>query len=274
MDVTQGGADINSSGAAIVGLADVVDSISAIKKWVFDKKEITFPEMLKAIKADFKGYEKIATLLGNPFKTPKFGNDDDYADSIAKDVVEFLDRAFHSKINYRGARYRVGYWTMTFHAGMGKFTGSLPSGRGAGETFASGITPVSNVSSYLSKNLNSVAKLPAEAISSGAALNIKCFPEQEIGLMSRNLAATIDTFFGRGVQGKDGGLQIQFNVVTRKTLEEAMQKPEEYAGLLVRVSGYSAYFIDLNPEMQKEILKRTEYVVSPGHAQHCARVEI
>jgi len=92
--------------------------------------------------------------------------------------------------------------------------------------------------------------------------------------MSRNLAATIDTFFGRGVKEKDGGLQIQFNVVSKETLEDAMQKPEEYTGLLVRVSGYSAYFIDLNPEMQKEILKRTEYVVSPGHAQHCARVEI
>ena len=274
MDVTQGGADINSSGAAIVGLADVVDSISAIKKWVFDQKKITFSRMLKAIKANFNGYEEIAALLRNVFKTPKFGNDDDYADSIATDVVKFLDRAFHSKTNYRGARYRVGYWTMTFHAGMGKFTGSLPSGRGAGETFASGITPVSNVSSYLSKNLNSVSKLPPEAISSGAALNIKCFPEQETNLMSRNLAAAIDTFFGRGVQGKDGGLQIQFNVVTRKTLEEAMQKPEEYAGLLVRVSGYSAYFIDLNPEMQKEILERTEYIVSPGYSENCVRVKI
>jgi pyruvate formate-lyase/glycerol dehydratase family glycyl radical enzyme len=274
MDVTQGGADINYSGAAIVGLADVVDSISAIKKWVFDQKKITFSRMLKAIKADFNGYEEIAALLRNGFKTPKFGNDDEYADRIATNVVEFLDRAFHSKINYRGARYRVGYWTMTFHAGMGKFAGSLPSGRGAGETFASGITPVSNVSSYLSKNLNSVAKLPAEAISSGAALNIKCFPEQEQNVMARNLGAAINTFFGRGVEGKYGGLQIQFNIVSKETLEEAIRKPEAHYDLLVRVSGYSAFFIDLNPEMQKEILERTEYFVSPGHAQHCARVEI
>jgi formate C-acetyltransferase len=157
---------------------------------------------------------------------------------------------------------------------MGRFTRSLPSGRRAEKSFASGITPVSCVSSYLSKNLNSVSKLPPEALSSGAALNIKCFPEQETNLMSRNLAAAIDTFFGRGVEGKYGGLQIQFNVVSKETLEEAIRKPEAHNDLLVRVSGYSAFFIDLNPEMQKEILERTEYIVSPGYAQNCASVVI
>ncbi|MEI7448884.1 MAG: pyruvate formate lyase family protein [Desulfomonile sp.] len=267
MDVTQGGADINSSGAAIVGLADVVDSISAIKKWVFDEKIITFSSLLDAIQADFNEYEDIRFLLGDHSKTPKFGNEDQLADDIARDIVNFLDEKFRNKINYRGARYRVGYWTMTFHAGMGKFTRSLPNGRGARESFASGITPVSNVSGYLSKNLNSVSNLPCEALSSGAALNIKCFPEEDLSLMGRNLAATINAFFGKGVKQKDGGLQIQFNVVSRETLEKAMQRPEDYRYLLVRVSGYSAYFVDLNTDMQEEILHRTEYLVSPGYRQ-------
>jgi formate C-acetyltransferase len=92
--------------------------------------------------------------------------------------------------------------------------------------------------------------------------------------MARNLGAAINTFFGRGVEGKYGGLQIQFNIVSKETLEEAIRKPEAHYDLLVRVSGYSAFFIDLNPEMQKEILERTEYIVSSGYAQNCASVEI
>lgn len=265
-DVTRGGAEINFSGAAIIGFADVVDSLSAIKKWVFDLKTVSFSDLIKAINSDFKGWEPLQALLRNPSKTPKFGNDDDFADNIAVDLVKFLDQQFSSRTSYRGSNFRVGYWTMTFHAGIGSFIHSLPNGRGFGESFASGITPVSKVSSYLTKTLNSLSKLPAETLSSGAALNVKLLPETDISMMSKNLAATIDAFFGKNSKDKTAGLQIQFNVVTPDTLKAAKEEPTKWSDLLVRVSGYSAYFVDLHEPMQDEIIKRTEFVVSPGYS--------
>ncbi len=270
-DVTQGGAKINFSGATIIGMADVVDSISAIKKWIFVEGKYSFSRLLKALRDNFEGREHAAmwALLKNSDQTPKFGNDDSFADNIAIDVVKLLDEKFGAIKSYRGSNYRVGYWTMTFHAGMGAFMPSLPNGRLAKESFASGITPVSNVSNYLSKSLNSISRLPPQALSSGAALNIKLFPESDAHLMSKNLAAAVDTFFGKNSTKKTGGLQIQFIVGSGDTLKKAMMKPEENSELLVRVSGYSAYFVDLNSDMQREILARTEYVVSNGYSNPC-----
>ena len=267
-DVTQGGAKINFSGATIIGLADVVDSISAIKKWVFNKGKYSFSRLLKALKDDFKGSEHAAmwALFKNSNQTPKFGNDDSFADDIAVDVVKLLDEKLGAITSYRGSGYRVGYWTMTFHAGMGAFMPSLPNGRLTSESFASGITPVSNVSHYLTKSLNSVSRLPAYALSSGAALNVKLFPESDKNFMSKNLADIIDTFFCKNVAENTGGMQIQFIVSSGDKLKEAILKPEEHSDVLVRVSGYSAYFVDLNSDMQREILARTEYVVSNGHS--------
>ncbi len=268
-DVTKGGARINFSGATIIGLTDVVDSISAIKKWIFDKGKISFSELLKALRDDFRGHDTMWALLKNPDRTPKFGNDDSYADNIAIDVVKLLDKKFGDIKSYRGYNYRVGYWTMTFHAGMGAFMHSLPNGRLAKESFASGITPVSSVSRYLSKTLNSISRLPPHALSSGAALNIKLLLESDVNLMSKNLADAIDTFFCKDMAGKNGGMQIQFIVSTGDRLKKAMIKPEKHSDLLVRVSGYSAYFVDLNIDMQREILARTEYVVSSGYSSPC-----
>lgn len=270
-DVTQGGAKINFSGATIIGLADVVDSISAIKKWIFLKGKYSFLQLLQALEDNFEGSEHAAmyALLKNSDQTPKFGNDDSFVDNIAVDVVKLLDEKFGAIKSYRGSNYRVGYWTMTFHAGMGAFMPSLPNGRLAKESFASGITPVSNVSNYLSKSLNSISRLPPQALSSGAALNIKLFPESDAHLMSKNLAAAVDTFFGKNSTKKTGGLQIQFIVGSGDTLKKAMMKPKENSDLLVRVSGYSAYFVDLNSDMQREILARTEYVVSNGYSNPC-----
>lgn len=274
IDVLKGGAEINSSGVAITGLADVVDSISAIKKWVYDEKQIPFPLLLQAIAANFEDHSTILELLRNANKTPKFGNDDDYADSIAIETVSFLDNEFYARKNYRGANYRVGYWTMTFHAGIGKFTRALPNGRESRASFASGITPVSNVTHYLSKTLNSLAKLPAHALSSGAALNIKYTPEPDQNIMCDHFAATINAFFGQGSDKNDGGVEIQFNVTSRETFKAAIAYPEKYRDLLVRVSGYTAYFVDLNPEMKQEIMTRTEYLLSPGQAKPWDPVDI
>lgn len=272
-DLIQGGAVINSSGATIIGLADVADSISAIQKVVFEEKACSFAKLLDAINNNFEGYAALQKRLENETKTPKYGNDDKLADDNVKWVVELLNSAFGAKENYRGGRYRVGYWTMTNHAGFGKLTKALPNGRKAHENFTSGITPVSKVTPVLTKALKSVAKQPAECLSSGVALNLKYTPETDkIDKMLNNFAASIEGYFDGGngsVSGngeKVGGMEIQFNVTTHDTFVDAVKHPENHPELLVRVSGYTAYFKDLNPQMQKEIIDRTEYQLSTGRS--------
>jgi formate C-acetyltransferase len=263
MDLIQGGASINSSGAAIIGLADVADSLSAIQRVVFEEKSVSFDQLTDALKKNFDGYEALQLRLMNPAKTPKYGNDDKAADANVAWITQTLDSVFGAKTNYRGGRYRVGYWTMTNHAGFGKFMGALPSGRKDGENLASGITPVSGVTPALINALHSVANQSASCLSSGIALNLKYTPENS-GKMLDNFAATVEGYFDDAGGQKDGGMEIQFNIVNHDTLVDAVMHPEKYPELLVRVSGYTAYFKDLNPQMQKEIIDRTEYLLSTG----------
>ncbi|MGD8529724.1 MAG: pyruvate formate lyase family protein, partial [Syntrophobacterales bacterium] len=263
-DLIEGGAIINSSGATIIGLADVADSLSAIQKVVFDDGCL-FADLLAALQGDFVGFESLRQRLMDPDKTPKYGNDDPVADANVRWLAELLDKEFGAKENYRGGRYRVGYWTMTSHAGFGRLMQALPNGRKGRENFTSGITPVSGVTPYLTKALNSVASLPASYLSSGVALNLKYTPESGNGdKMLDNFVASVEGYFDDNDGERDGGMEIQFNVITRDTFLEAIENPEEYPELLVRVSGYTAYFKDLNPQMQREILQRTEYLLSSG----------
>jgi len=267
-DLIEGGATINSSGVTIIGLADVADSLSAIEKAVFDDEDITMAELLRAMKEDFKGdgFEKLQKRLMDPKKTPKYGNDDPAADANTAWLVDLLDREFSEKQNYRGGNYRVGYWTMTTHAGYGRLTGALPSGRKAGENFTSGITPVSGVTPSLAQALCSVASLSAGSLSSGVALNLKFTPDVDRGKMLDNFVAYVKGYFDDNSGQRDGGMEIQFNITNREVFEDAVKNPDKYPELLVRVSGYTAYFKDLNPFMQKEIIDRTEYQLLKGKA--------
>lgn len=263
-DLIQGGATINSSGVTIIGFADVVDSLSAIQKVVFEEKKVAFRDLIYAIEKDFRGYESLQAQLMDPERTPKYGNENLTADANATWLVDLLDKEFSEKQNYRGGKYRVGYWTMTIHAGYGRLTGALPSGRRAGENFASGITPVSGVTPYLTKALNSVACLPAKSVPSGMALNLKFTPEGDKKKMLDNFAGYVKGYFDDNQGQRDGGMEIQFNITSRDDLIDAVYHPEKYPELLVRVSGYTAYFKDLNPQMQKEIIDRTEYGLETG----------
>ncbi len=263
LDVIQGGAVLNSSGAAIVALADVADSLSVIQKMVFlTKSKTDFTMLLSAIDANFDGYEALHAEI---MKAPKFGNEDPLADANVLWLVEFLDQAFGKRKNYRGGFYRVAYWSMTIHAGLGRMIGAIPSGRKAGENFASGITPVSGVTPHLTSTLNSLARIPAVHISGGVALNLKYTPERSKDTkMLENFMSTVKGFFDDHGATRDGGMEVQFNITSREDLEAAIKNPEKYPELLVRVSGYTAYFRDLTPQMQKEILERTEYLLSSG----------
>jgi formate C-acetyltransferase len=266
-DLINGGAVINSSGVTIIGLADTADSLSAIQTVVFHDHALPFAEMLKAIEHNFEGHDALQTRLMNPEKTPKWGNENPLADGNVEWIVALLDRVFSSHENYRGGSYRVGYWTMTNHAGYGRLMGALPSGRREKENFTSGFTPVSGVTPYLTPALNSVAAIPARHLSSGVAFNLKFTPETAATQeqMLDRFAASVEAYF-RGKDGETGGMEIQFNITRREDFVEAMKHPEKHPELLVRVSGYTAYFKDLNQKMQTEILERTEYELSTGAA--------
>ncbi|UCE19721.1 MAG: hypothetical protein JSV84_05085 [Gemmatimonadota bacterium] len=264
-DLIRGGAVINSSGVAIIGLADVADSLSAIEKVVFEEKTHSFGDVLIALKKNFWGYESLRTRLMNPDKTPKYGNEDPEADATVSWIVHLLDASFGEKENYRGGKYRVGYWTMTNHAGFGRFMGATPNGRKAHENFTSGITPVSAVTPYLTKALNSVANQPAECLANGVALNMKYTPEPgDRKKMLDNFVASVEGYFDEMDGKRDGGMEVQFIITDHRTLADAVAHSDKYPELLVRVSGYTAYFKDLNPQMQKEIIDRTEYLLSSG----------
>lgn len=266
-DIIQGGAVINSSGATIIGLADVADSLSAIQKVVFEDKTISFKDFLDALNKNYEGYEALQAQLMNPDKTPKYGNENAAADANVKYVAGLLNGEFGAKANYRGGRYRVGYWTMTNHAGFGRLMQATPNGRKAHENFTSGITPVSAVTPCLTKALNSVANQPPEFLSNGVALNLKYTPENgNREKMLDNFVASVEAYCDDDNGKRAGGMEIQFNITTHETFVDAVKRPENYPDLLVRVSGYTAYFKDLNPQMQKEIIDRTEYLLSTGMA--------
>lgn len=261
-DVIFGGAVINSSGAAIIGLADVADCLSAIQSEVFDNKTTSFGELMKAVNSNFEGYDVLHARLVNPEKTPKFGTENETAEENALWLAGLLDKMFQAKVNYRGGRYRVGYWTMTNHAGFGRLTKATPNGRKDRENFSSGITPVSGATPELTPALNSVANLPGNGITNGMALNIKYTPRPgEKEKMTKDFAEAVQGYFAKG------GMEIQFNVTDRETFLKAVDHPDDYDKLLVRVSGYTAYFKDLNPQMQKEIIERTEYDLFTGEAK-------
>ncbi len=256
-DLIFGGALYNSSGATHIGFADTVDSLNAVEKAVFIDKKCTFNELLKALKADFEGYEKLHAYLVN--KTPKYGTEDPIAKKNSHNLIRFLYDFYQSHTNYRGGKYRPGYWTMTNHAGQGKLSGALPNGRKAYQVFASGITPVSQAANDLSACLKAVGGLESQCIASGEALNLK-YPSVEGEEDIKTFGQAVEAYL------RYGGLHIQFNIMSYEDLIEARNNPDKYPELLVRVSGYSAYFKDLNEAMKEEIITRTAYNIKTGKA--------
>jgi len=259
-DLIQGGALYNSSGATHIGFSDVVDSLSAIEQAVFVEKKYPFSDLLEQVRANFSGKEgeKMRLYLQN--HAPKYGTEASIARKNARNIVQHLFDLYQSHTNYRGGPYRPSYWTMTNHAGLGGISGALPHGRKAGEVFSSGMTPVSGAAPELTACLNAVAELGGECVPGCWALNIKCTPENDVETMAERFAQTIEAYF------RAGGQQVQFNIMTYEMLLEAKKHPEKYPELMVRVSGYSAYFKDLNEKMKDELITRTQYGLTDGQA--------
>jgi formate C-acetyltransferase len=251
-DYNDGGARYNTDYIQGVGLGTITDSLTAIKYHVFDKKQIKLKELLNALETNFDGYENLRQRLLN--KTPKYGNDDEYADRIMKAVFEAYFKAIDGRPNTKGGSYRINLLPTTVHVYFGKLVGATPDGRNAHEPLSEGVSPVQGVDRKgPTAVIKSVSKID-HARTGGTLLNQKFAPElleSEQGL--DKLAGLIRAYF------RLDGHQIQFNVINAETLRDAQKHPEKYGDLLVRVAGYSDYFINLSTDLQNEIIKRTEH---------------
>ncbi len=252
-DLIEGGAMYNSSGTAMVGLTDVVDSLCAVKNLVYEQKKVDMATMLEAVRLDFAGYETLHAMIMN--KVPKFGQDHDLPKQIAKDLQDFIFDQHRALDNYRGGKYVPGYWTMSNHVAFGTLSGALPSGRNKGKAFTPGLTPSHLSRASLTDQIRTVAALDKLKIPNNIAFNVKVAPgasDTHKDVVDR-MTAYVASYF------ELGGMQMQFNVMTTDTLKKAQENPEEYRDLMVRISGYNAYFIELNRDTQQEIIERMEH---------------
>ena len=250
-DYMCGGARYNSSYVQGVGLGSITDMLTALRYHVYDKKTIAMETMEKALANDFKGFEELQYQL--VYHTPKYGNDDDYADEQEVQVFDMYYDVLSGHKSPRGADYRVNMLPTTCHVYFGKVTGATPDGRNAWKVLSEGISPVQGADTNgPTAVIRSAAKID-HIKTGGTLLNQKSTPSllsTEEGC--NNLVHLIRAYF------RMDGHHIQFNVVDADTLREAQKHPEDYRDLIVRVAGYSDYFNDLGEDLQNEIICRTE----------------
>jgi formate C-acetyltransferase len=252
-DVTVGGARYNTSGTANIGLADVTDSLMVIKQLVYDEGKVSFGDLKKAVDTDFENDPALHALVTS--KVPLFGSGDEEAVAMAQRVSRFAHDKFAAHRNFRGGKYTTGWWSMSNHVAFGTLSGALPSGRRAGKAFTPGLTPEPNASWNLLDNIRDVAKLDPHCMNNNIAFNVKVVP----GATDTH-ERVVDHMFSYAKTYFDlGGMQMQMNVVTSEMLRDAMAHPENYRNLLVRISGYNAYFVTLYRELQLELIERAEY---------------
>ncbi|MFX0080186.1 MAG: glycyl radical protein [Candidatus Hodarchaeota archaeon] len=256
LDITKGGAIYNFTGPQLIGLATIADSLAVIKKVVFEDKLLSFEDIVLMLRKNFKGvYQGRKGTEWREFfinKVPKFGNDNNYVDQIAVDVARFYCEEISKYSNYRGGKYNPGIYSTTFHLAFGVFTGASADGRRKTEPLSNGLCPTSGMDENgPTAILNSIKKLDNGLMSNGNSLILSFHPNT---LKLNILIPLIRTFFE-----PEGGYQIQFNVVGKKTLCNAQEDPDSYRGLVVRIAGYSVYFTELSKSAQDEIIARTEY---------------
>ena len=255
-DITEGGARYNFSGVQGIGIANLSDSLHALKGMVFEQKRLSFAELMAVLKANFQTPEgeKIRARLINRFE--KYGNDIDEVDNISADLLRFYCKEVEQYQNPRGGHFTPGSYTVSAHVPLGSVVGATPDGRLAGEQLADGgLSPmVGQDSQGPTAVLKSVSKLDNYLLSNGTLLNVKFTPATLAGDGGLNkLADFLQAFTKLKLQ------HIQFNVVNADTLREAQQRPQDFAGLVVRVAGYSAFFVELSQEIQDDIIRRTAH---------------
>ena len=251
-DYYDAGPRYNTNYIQCCGIGTITDSLAAIKKHVFEDGEITMEQLLAALRNNFKGQEALRLRLVN--KTPFYGNDNDYADAIMQRVYASLFKAIDGKPNTKGSSYHLNMLSTTCHIYFGKKMGASANGRLATMPISDGTSPSHGADrkgpTAVIKSLGKMDQIK----SGGTLLNQRFLPQVLDGDEGiDHLAHLIRAYF------KLNGHHVQFNIVDSSTLRNAQAAPDEYRDLLVRVAGYSDYFVDLDRNHQEEIIARTEH---------------
>jgi len=253
-DINEGGTTWNFNTIEGMGIATLADSVAAVKKMVYDEKRITMRELLTAIKSNFEGYEEIRQLLRT--KAPKFGNDDDYVDLIARELSVFwAEEAFKHENPYTARKYRAGYLSWNYFIPLAPLTGATPDGRRRGEFLSGGVGAVQGMDANgPTASIRSVGKLNLQTVPNGASHTITISPSMvKTPEHIEKLAALLRAY------NEVGGTALQINVIDADTLRDAQRNPDVYSNLMVRVTGYNAFFTQVGRELQEEIITRTEH---------------
>ena len=250
-DYNAGGARYNTNYIQGVGIGTVTDCVASVKYNVYDEKNFTMEELIDAMEHDFEGYDYIYSLVHD--KTPKYGNDDDYADDLMREIFDLYHDTIVGRPNMKGGKYGIDMLPTTCHVYFGDVILATPNGRKAHKPVSEGISPEKSADTNgPTAVIKSCAKMDHLA-TAGTLLNQKFTPNVvagEAGL--NNMASLVRSYFAMD------GHHIQFNVVDRQTLIEAQKHPEDYKDLIVRVAGYSDFFRNLDKPLQDEIIERTE----------------
>jgi len=252
MDYHDGGARYNTSYIMGVGLGTLTDVLASVKYNVFDKNQITMPALLKALENNFENDEPLRQRFLN--KTPKYGNDDDYPDEIMRSIFEAYYDAVSGRPNTKGGFYEISLFPTTVHIYFGKVVGATPDGRKAAKPLSEGISPVQGADRKGPTAVIKSASKMDHLRTGGTLLNQKFTPHllaDEDGI--EKVSHLIRSYF------KLDGHHIQLNVVSADMLRDAQRNPGKYRDLVVRVAGYSDYFVDIAVDLQDEIIKRTEH---------------
>lgn len=253
-DCTRGGAKYNFIGIQGVGIADIGDSLTAIRQVVFEEKKCTMNELLTALQDNFEREEMLRLYLLN--RVPKYGNDIPEADAMVDWVGRLYCETVSAKATVRGGHFRPGLFCLSSNTPLGRQVCALPSGRLSGTPLGDGgISPKHNMDTNgPTAAANSVASLHQSLATNGVNYNLKFLPSVlRTDEERQKLVDLIRTYFARG------GMHIQFNILTRERLLAAQANPEKYRSLVVRVAGYSAFFVELDRDIQNEIIDRTEH---------------
>jgi formate C-acetyltransferase len=251
LSLQEGGAKYSSSGCFITALANTADSLAAIKTLVFEESKLTLSDLKKVLKNDFKGDENIRQLLLN--KAPKYGNDNDMVDGIARKLVGMYVDEIENYRDSRGGKYLLSVLSQSFNVLQGRSVGATPDGRHAFTPLANNASPGAGRDvNGPTASVKSIAKIDQMQTLIGALLNQKYDPaivkgEKGLDILGGVITAYFDLM----------GEHIQINVVSKEMLEDAQNNPDNYKNLMVRVAGYSAYFIELDREVQQDIINRT-----------------
>ena len=254
-DSNAGGAEFNFLTVEGIALATAADSLAAVKKLVFEDKQIAMDDLLAAIRANFEGHEPLRQTLIN--KAPKYGNDDPYVDDIAREVSRFWTEEAFRHVSPTGKRYRGGYLSWNYWIAYAPTTAATPDGRKRGQYLSNAVCPVNGADRKgPTAVIKSVGRLGLETAPNGASHTMSFSPALLRSAEQRQKLAALLRAYGRV-----GGTCLQINVISPETLREAQKHPDEYRNLLVRVTGYNAYFVGLGKEIQDEIIARESHAL-------------